>query len=365
MSTEKQKNIKCTRRWLTFIFIGLIFVQFFHPPAHAADFVTDSLGRRVEIPENVDRIACMYAFTGHVVAMLGRADDIVAVSNGLKRDVLLNTMYPSINNTVVPKFQGAINVEELAGAKPDIVFVAADTGKNSGETFKLDNCGLKWIAIDFHSMEQQQNAVSIIGAAIGASQRAGQYNAYYRSCIDRVIKATSQLPEKNRIRLYHATVDATRTIEGDGLSADWLRCAGVINVSAADPQQLMKGALQVGIEQILLWNPQVITVNEPGVTNLINQSPKWAPVDAVKNNRVYQMPIGISRWGHPGSLETPLALLWAVKTIYPEYGDSIDLKMETRQFYKHFFNYELTDNMIKHILSGKGMRLTKNRKKRQ
>jgi iron complex transport system substrate-binding protein len=345
--------------------ILMMILLIFSPIGHAGDFVTDSLGRRVEIPETVDRIACMYAFCGHVVAIMGRADDIVAVSNGLKRDVLLRTMYPSIKNAVVPKFQGAINVEELAGAKPDIVFVAADTGKNSAETSKLDHCGLTWIAIDFNSMDEQQNAVSIIGAAIGAPQKADEYNAYYRSCIFRVKKAVSPIPEKSRTRLYQATVEPTRTIQKEGLSADWLQTAGVINVSSENPEKWLKGALQVGIEQILLWNPEVIIANEPGVTKFINQSPKWAPINAVKNNRVYQMPIGISRWGHPGSLETPLALFWALATIYPEHGTDVDLKMETRHFYKDFFNYDLTDEMIGHILSGKGMRLTKNRKKQR
>ena len=349
---------------LIFISVGLIFAAVLNTGVFAADVVTDSLGRPVKIPDKVERIACLYAFTGHVVAMLRRADDIVAVSNGLKRDVLLNTMYPSIKNTVVPKFQGAINVEELAGAKPDIVFVAADTGKNAAETSKLDKCGLTWIAIDFHSMAQQQNAVSIIGTAIGTPLKAYKYNEYYRSCINRVKKSVSKIPEEHRTRLYHATVSPTRTIEKIGLSADWLKAAGIISVSGEDRVQWLKGAHQVGIEQILLWNPEVIIANEPGVIEFINKSPKWAAIGAVKNKRVYQMPIGLSRWGHPGSLETPLALLWALKTIYPEHAEDIDLEKETRSFYKTFFNYELTAEMTNHIFSGKGMRLSKNRKKK-
>ena len=71
------------------------------------------------------------------------------------------------------------------------------------------------------------------------------------------------------------------------------------------------------------------------------------------------MPNGISRWGHPGSLETPLAMLWTVKTIYPEYSGSINMKTETVNFYKKFFNYTLTDQMAEQILQGKGMRKSK------
>ena len=348
---------------LIFILCSILVTTNSEPNVYAGDFIVDSIGRKVAIPEKVDRIACMYAFTGHVVAMLGRANDIVAVSNGLKRDVLLNTMYPGVKNAVVPKFQGAINIEELAGVRPDIVFVASDTGNNIAETSKLDHCGLTWIVIDFHSMDQQQNTVSIIGKAIGAPEKAETYNNYYRSCIDRVKNATSTIPPDRRARMYHATVEPTRTIQKDGLSANWIRTAGIVNVSAENPDLWIKGSHQIGIEQILLWNPDVIIANEPGVTKHINSCPKWSAINAVKNSRVYQMPIGISRWGHPGSLETPLALLWALKTVYPEMAGDLDLRDGTRRFYKTFFNYELTDDMVAHMLSGKGMRLTKNRKK--
>ena len=111
--------------------------------------VVDALGRRIEIPSRVERIGCLYAFTGHVVAMLGKADRIVAVSNGLKRDVLLTEMFPEIGRAVVPKVQGAINIEELKTVNPDIVFLQAESGLNSAFTEKLDAVGITWIARRF------------------------------------------------------------------------------------------------------------------------------------------------------------------------------------------------------------------------
>ncbi len=331
--------------------------------APAKNTVVDSFGRKVDIPSGIKRIACMYAFTGHVVAMLGRADDIVAVSNGLKRDVLLKTMHPAIGKALVPKFQGAINIEELARTKPDIVFVSAETAGNDAEAFKLDTCGLTWLAVDFHGMEEQQQAIALIGRAIGAPEKAAAYNAYYRSCIDRVQKAVSSIPLESRIRAYHATVEPTRTYPGNSLPADWLRAAGVINVSAQEPVGLLDGKHQVSIEQIFIWNPDFILVNEPGAAAFIKNSPKWSAIAAVESDRVCQMPIGISRWGHPGSLETPLAILWTGESVYPDRFRDLDMKQEIRRFYNDFFNYELSDPMIRQILCGEGMRLTKNRKK--
>jgi iron complex transport system substrate-binding protein len=307
----------------------------------------------------------MYAFTGHVVSMLGRANAIVAVSNGLKRDVMLNTMYPAIRDALVPKYQGAVNIEELARTKPDIVFVSGETGRNHTEAAKLDACGLSWLAVDFHTMTQQQEAIALIGHAIGASEKAAAYNSYYRDCIARSSQTVAAIPLNNRVRVYQATNEPTRTFPRNSLPADWIRAAGVINVAAQEPTRLLHGKHQVSIEQIILWNPEVIFVNEPGVATFIKESPKWSAIAAVKNGRVYQLPIGISRWGHPGSLETPLAILWTAKSVYPDRFRQIDMAREMRRFYMTFFNYVLSEEMIAQILEGKGMRLTKDRKQKQ
>lgn len=324
--------------------------------------VVDSLGRSVTLPSKVDRIGCLYAFTGHVVAMLGKADNIVAVSNGLQRDVLLTEMFPAIAKAVVPKVQGAINIEELKAANPDIVFLQAENARNSAFTDKLDAVGITSIAVDFHNMAQQRRVIAMIGRVVGATETATLYNQYYLRCIDRVRQVTSTIPIEERPHVYHATVEPYRTSPGDSLPSDWLSTAGAVNVAALDPVKVHRGGQQVGMEQILLWNPDIILANELATAHAIREDPKWAAVTAVKRNRVYQLPIGISRWGHPGSLETPLAILWAAKAIYPEKCQHIDMAAEMKYFYQHFFNFELSEATIKQIFSGKGMRRKKGRK---
>ena len=324
--------------------------------------VVDSLDRNMILPAKVDRIACMYAFTGHVVAMLGEAEKIVAVSNGLKRDVLLSEMFPSIGRAVVPKFQGAINIEELTGARPDVVFVQAQTGRNKALTDKLDAVGLLWVAVDFHTMAEQREVVALIGKVIGAEAKAEQYINYYLRCIGRVASVLNTIGSNARPRVYHSFVEPNRTSPIHSLPSDWLAAVGAINVAEQSPVGLSEENEYVGIEQILLWNPDVILANEPGVIESIRKDPKWAPIAAVKSNRLYQLPIGISRWGHPGSLETPLAVLWTAGVLYPEKFKKIDIAAEVKGFYRQFFNYELTEQVVNHILSGRGMRLNKNRK---
>ncbi len=76
------------------------------------------------------------------------------------------------------------------------------------------------------------------------------------------------------------------------------------------------------------------------------------------DNEVYQIPIGISRWGHPTSIETPLAILWLAELLYPDQFD-IDIRSEMMDFYKEFFNYAISDTEADDIISGYGIRTPK------
>ncbi|MDD3899390.1 MAG: ABC transporter substrate-binding protein [Syntrophomonadaceae bacterium] len=324
--------------------------------------VKDCIGRQVKVPKNVERIACKYAYSGHVTVMLGCGSKIVAINNGLKRDVMLNKVCPGIGNCIMPFSSRYINIEELIKAEPDLVFIQLETAQNQAEVEKLDKFNIPYLVINFNNMEEQMNSIAVIGESLGKSERAREYNEYYQDCINLVQSAAANIPEQDRVRLYHSVNEATRTDSSDSLPADWIETTGAINVSVDKPLKLVEGDSYASLEQILLWDPDLIIANEPGVGQYILTNTQWAPLKAVKEKQVYQMPIGISRWGHPGGIETPLALLWTAKTVYPEKFADLDLKAEAKDYYQKFFNYSLTAEEMEQILSGESMRAPKNKK---
>ncbi|MDD2620901.1 MAG: ABC transporter substrate-binding protein, partial [Syntrophomonadaceae bacterium] len=135
-----------------------------------------------------------------------------------------------------------------------------------------------------------------------------------------------------------------------------LNATGAVNVSLNGELKSLEGKYFASLEQILLWNPDVILVNDLGVVDYIMSNEQWAPLKAVKTKRVYQLPNGISRWGHTSSPETPMAILWTAKTIYPDKFADLDMLAETKRFYKQFFGLDLSDEVIEKILYGGGMR---------
>lgn len=321
--------------------------------------VIDYMSREVPIPKRVDRIACLYAYTGHIVTMLGEGDKIVAVNNGLQRDHLLMEINPKINDAVVPNRGDKINIEELANVHPDLVFIQESTAKDEGEIRKLEELKIPYLVVNFNSMKEQQQSIAMIGKALGKQEKADQFNRFYNEMIAKVSERVKDIPEKERVRIYHSVMEATRTDPAGSLPAEWIKAAGAINVSVGENLKLIEKKYFASLEQILVWNPDVILVNQDGVADYILKGSQWQTLKAVKNKQVYQLPNGISRWGHPGGMETPLAIMWTAKTLYPSKFTDINMEEITAKFYEDFFNYKLTPDLLEKILSGKDMRAQK------
>lgn len=321
--------------------------------------VIDYLSREVAIPKKVDRIACLYAYTGHVVTMLGDGNKIVAVNNGLKLDRLLHKINPMIKDAVVPNQQTKINIEELANANPDLILIQEAIAQDEGEVRKLEEMKIPYLVVNFNSMKEQQQSIAMIGKVLGKSEKAKHFNDFYNEMIALVTERVKDIPEEDKVRVYHSVMEATRTDPAGSLPAEWMKVAGAINVSVGEDLKLVEKKYFASIEQILLWDPDVILVNQDGVADYILDSPQWQTLKSVKANKVYQLPNGVSRWGHPGGLETPLAIIWTAKTLYPDRFANVDLAEITAEFYENFFDYTLQPDEMKQILSGKDMRTPK------
>ncbi|MGI6704029.1 MAG: ABC transporter substrate-binding protein [Clostridia bacterium] len=322
-------------------------------------YMTDSFGREVFVPDEVENIACLYSFAGYAVSLLGRGDDLVAVPDGLQRDVMLVEMIPQVGQAAVPRKSGKINIEELLRQDPDLVIIRGDTARDQKEVEQLDRAGLNYIVVEYTNIKEQQQAISIIGEAIGRKGQADAFNEYYNGIIQRVGDVVDSIPEDGRARMYHSENQALRTTHSSTLPADWSKAAGVVSVSVGEELNLVNNDYYASLEQVLLWNPEVIIANENSAVKYILGNPQWSGIKAVQDKRVYQLPQGISRWGHPGSVETPLAILWTAKTVYPEIFGHIDMEKEVEYFYKEFFGYQLSPEMIQQILSGEGLRKPK------
>lgn len=322
--------------------------------------VTDCAGRTITVPEQVDRVACLYAYTGHVAVLLGVEDRIVAVVNGLKRDQVMQRKVENLDDLPCPYNSGSVNIEELAAAKPDLVLLRVENLADAGEQEKLDGTGIPYVVVDYVTMEDQLYSIEMMGRVLGREDRAKAYTTWYRDTVAMVRERLSAVPEAERVRVYHSVNEVVRTDIPDTLSYEVLSAAGCRNVvTSAGELRLDGNKGMTTVEQIYVWDPDVVLATEPDAAAYFNTNEKFAGLRAVREGRVYQLPVGISRWAHPGSLESPLAVLYIAQLLYPDLFSDIDMRAELTACYERFFDIRLTEKDVDQILSGQGMRAPK------
>ncbi|WP_373482501.1 ABC transporter substrate-binding protein [Acetobacterium sp.] len=322
--------------------------------------IVDCLNREVVIPADPQRVACLYASTAHIMAMLGQEAKIVGIPNGIKRDVLMAYKRSDIGAISVPFNDGAINIEELLATNTDLVLLRQSTAENAGEIEKLNKAGIPWVVIDYASLEGLQKAITITGQVFNQDERAAGYNAFLQQTLTLISQRVSGLPESARPRVYHAVNEAARTDRAGDLCSQITAAAGIINVSTQGGSLITDAEkTMTTLEQIYSWNPDAIIANDINASKYMLTDPKWSGLKAVAEHRVTTLPVGVTRWGHPGSMEPHMAALFIATTFYPDLFGDVDLTQTVKDYYQQWFDLNLSDADVAAILSGEGMRLAK------
>ena len=360
----KQKNLRFAALFCALaLALVLSGCQRMAPPEQEGStrIVTDCVGREVEIPSDPQWIAALDAFSGEVLVISGAGDKLASAPNGVRMDLILQEIYPPLADASVPMSGGTVNAESLLALSPDLALVQGRTiYANKDEVAKLDKMGIPYLVIQYTTMEEQIYAMELLGDILGGKpqERLEQLVDYYRDVIGRAESIAAAIPEEERLQIYHSINEITRTDGVDSLGKDWIECVGAIDVSAqAGFFSNDKGDYTASMEQIYAWDPDVIICSEVETADYIMTHDKWSGLWAVRENQVYNIPVGATRWGQRGSLETYFAILWLGRTLYPEtYYKDVDLKQEVFNVYENILDFQLDDETYEKMLSGRGLR---------
>jgi len=300
--------------------------------------VTDAGGKQVTLPQNVKSIVvCCYGGVTHELAALGVQDKIVAQPD-MKKFPVLASMYPEFNGLPFVGSFDDVNVEEILKLKPDVVINSVTSNKGNGA---LENAGITVLQAltGKGNVEKVKTEFSTMGKAFGNPEQAEKLIGYWKEKIDILQKIESEITKKKKV--YYMLGAETHTNGPGWWGDDFIQTAGGIN-AAAD----LKDGRDTSIEQVVKWNPDVIILSENegkymAVNDILGDS-QLQNINAIKNKQVYEVPIGTFWWDRP-SPESVLGFMWLAKTLYPEETKNIDLKKETSDFYKTFFNHDLSD----------------------
>ena len=157
-------------------------------------------------------------------------------------------------------------------------------------------------------------------------------------------------PPEQRPRVYYAR--GPRGLEtglGGSINVETIELLG----AATSPASTRGGLATVSIEQVLLWNPDVIVTIDQDFAATVRSDPAWAAVAAVRDGRVHLSPKLPFGWvDFPPSVNRLIGLWWLAKILYPERFPE-DLRALTRDFYPRFYHVTPTDAQIDRVLAGR------------
>lgn len=310
--------------------------------------IVDMSGKSVKIPAEVNKIVVTcYGGASHEIAVLNAGDKIIAQPSMEKFNQLV-TMLPKFKDTPDVGSFDNVNVEEVLKLKPDIVVasVTAATGNK-----KLEEAGIPVVTVltGKATIDGLKQEFKVMGEVLHKEKEAATLIQLWKSKLQMLQERVAKIPEGQTKKVYYMLGKLTHT-EG---SANWGQSL-ITTVGGINAAQEIGNGKDISVEQLLKWDPDAIIVssNEGQFikTDDIKNNPQISNLKAVKNNQIYQCPIGSFWWDRP-SPESVLGFMWLAKTLYPDTFADINLEQETKDFYQTFYHYPLTDQELKNFFN--------------
>ena len=308
--------------------------------------IVDQAGRKVNLPEHVTRICAAQPYTNVLSYML--APDLligqVLEFKGPERRYA-HPSYLSLPVLGGAPMQGRpMNMETVLTAKPDFVLLMGDTkvdAERSASSFT--RIGLPVVFVNLERIDDYPAGIEFFGKVLGREAKAAKMAAFARALLARTDRAVATVPISKRLRVYYAeSPDGLATETDQSFHAEAIRRAGGIIVHKG----LLKthiGMEKVSLEQVVLYDPDVIVSSDPSFARNAYADPRWRKVRAVARHRICTVPKTPFNWiDRPPSVMRLAGVPWLIHHFYPKaYGES-QLRRDLDEFHRLFLDYRPT-----------------------
>ena len=252
---------------------------------------------------------------------------------------------------------GQMDVEAVMQAGVQLIFSISSIELVADNIDEADNIeelsGIPVILID-GSTERISEAYQKLGEILGCEERAAELASYCEDVVSRVSQAVGDVPEDERVSVYYAEGPQGLQTEPASSQHAWSFNAAGGKVVAEVDWFDATGMSDVSLESVISWNPDVIVSWDSevrgGAIDIIRESPDWAVINAVRNDRVYAMPSVPVAWvDRPMACNRFLGVQWLANMFYPDRYD-VDMVQVAQEYYQLFFGVEVSDTDMKEIL---------------
>jgi len=309
--------------------------------------IVDDAGRTVEIPATINKVLCCGPVECILTYMLApeKLGGWCFLPNSTEGADYYDTQYADL--PVVGGWYGKStgNYETFIALEPDIIL----TSDQATVEERQNNFGsIPVVCVNvFNTYETMPDSITRMGNILGVEEQAQKLIAYYNEAVEYVASVLVNISGEEKVTVYYAEGDGGLSTDPSGSQhTELIDFCGGLNVAVVE-DQTGYGMTSVSMEQILIWNPDIIIIGRAADATLYDEilsNPTWATVQAVKDGRVYLRPNNPFSWfdGPPGMNEI-VGIYWMIQTLYPEQCTGLDLKAKVQEFYLDFYHYNLTD----------------------
>jgi len=315
--------------------------------------VSDAAGRPIAIPNTVARV--FPAGPPAAIVLYTVAPDLLLGWPRANRPEECAFMLPDIcTRPEVGRITGrgnTANLEAVLALKPDLIL---DVGSTSATFVSLaervqEQTGIPYALLDGR-FAATVATLRKVGELTHHETKADALAAYAEQGLATIKARVDAIPPAQRPRVYYAR--GPRGLEtglGGSINVETIEFLGARNVAA----ERQGGLAIVSIEQVLVWNPEIIVTIDQDFAANVTSDPQWAAVAAVRAGRVHLSPKLPFGWvDFPPSVNRLIGLWWLAKILYPAHFPE-DMQALTRDFYARFYHVTPSDTDIARVLAGR------------
>ncbi|ADK82559.1 ABC transporter substrate-binding protein [Sediminispirochaeta smaragdinae] len=311
--------------------------------------ISDLADRTVSLPTEINTVVCLHPIPDYMVWALD-PDKMASRSRVFTMNLKGGRMpFPDaeikrlMEKPEVPVFFDAVDPEQLLSLRPDVI-VSMTKDPKLEDLQKQVNIPV--VAISKDTLQDYEASFRFMGDLLGNTERGNTLADYWHNIIAKITEEVALVPNEQRLRVYYASHDGPLSTVGRAtVMSSIITLAGGIDYATTDDGSSMKATdehVAISLEQVLLWDPQVIITKTADTREAILSNPQWAQVSAVKSQRVYASPAYAALDG----IMSLMSLGWVAETLYPD-TVGFDVVNECKSFYSLFYrNDSLTSEEI-------------------
>lgn len=321
----------------------------------ATRIFTDSSGREVEIPTNVQKVAVagppaqQVMLTMDSSKLCGLATELTDAQKTYFGEDLANL--PVFGQIYGGK--GDFNKEAVAEAAPDLIIDIGEAKDTIVEDMDALQSDLNIPVIHIEAtLDSYDKVYQQLGEILGEEERGNELAEYCKNAYDEVDSVMQTIPEDQRVNVAYLLGDSGLNAIAKGSYQGSVVDFVANNVVVVEKASGSGMGQEVSLEQIASFDPQMIVFGPNSIYDTVASDPAWADITAIANDNYYQVPGEPYNWlSSPPSVNQILGLQWFARVCYPDKFDTSATDV-AKEYYKTFYNYDLSDQEVADLMKG-------------